>query len=278
MNYLECKVNIQNPEQSDLITTIFGELGFESFIDEENYLLGYCPQNIALNEKEFIVNIKKALLDYHLDNEFKLSIIEQQNWNATWEKSFEPILVDSKCVIRAPFHSPVNEILNIVIEPKMSFGTGHHQTTFLMLQSMFEIEIENKTVLDMGCGTAVLAILAEKIGAQKVVAIDIEEWAFENALENLALNKCNKILVLKGGAEKIGHEKFDIVIANINKNVLLNDIQFYASSMQKSALLLLSGFFVTDSQSIIDKCKEYSLNYKTLKNKEEWCMLMLEKL
>jgi len=278
MNYIECKFEIQNSEQSEIIMAIMGEIGFESFTEEENFLLGYYPQTSNLSENEFLQLIKSTLLEYGLESKIELKLIEQQNWNATWEKSFEPILVDSKCVIRAPFHSPVNEILNIVIEPKMSFGTGHHQTTFLMLQSMFEIEIENKTVLDMGCGTAVLAILAEKIGAQKVVAIDIEEWAFENALENLALNKCNKILVLKGGAEKIGHEDFDIVIANINKNVLLNDIQFYASSMQKGALLLLSGFFVTDSQSIIDKCKEYSLNYKTLKNKEEWCMLMLEKL
>ncbi len=277
MNYLECKVNIQNPEQSDLITTIFGELGFESFIDEENYLLGYCPQNIALNEKEFIVNIKKALLDYHLDNEFKLSIIEQQNWNATWEKSFEPILIDNKCIIRAPFHEPLSNILNIIIEPKMSFGTGHHQTTYLMMQKMFEISIENKHVLDMGCGTAVLAILAEKIGANKVVAIDIEEWAFENAIENLTLNECKKIAVFKGGSEKINSEKFDIVIANINKNVLMNDVKNYASAMNNGSILLLSGFFITDSVSLIDKCKEYQLIYKSSSYKDEWCMLEFEK-
>ena len=159
----------------------------------------------------------------------------------------------------------------------MSFGTGHHQTTYLMLETIFEIEIANKLILDMGCGTAVLAILAEKLDAKKIVAIDIEEWAYENAIENVSLNNCNKIIVLKGGAEQIGKQKFEIVIANINKNVLMNDVEIYSNALEQKGKLLLSGFFTTDAESLIFKAKSHNLKHIKTKNKQEWAMLMFEK-
>lgn len=277
MNYIECKVNITTTEQSDLITSILGEIGFESFIEENNFLHAYIPSTFSLQDQEFVSTIKSIFDEYKLDNSFELKIIEQQNWNSTWESNFEPIVLENKCIVRAPFHKPQNDILEIVIEPKMSFGTGHHQTTYLMLEALFDVNLDGKTILDMGCGTAILAILAEKLNASKIIAIDIEEWAYENAIENVSLNSCKNIEVLMGGVEVIPKLTYDIVIANINKNVLLSDIKSYVNYMKKDSLLLLSGFFVTDSETLINECKKYDLELQSIRNKEEWCMLKLIK-
>jgi len=277
MNYLEFQITTNDAIESDIITAVLGDIGFESFTENENHLLAYIQEPESKNIEDLYLEVKTTLDNVNITNEISFKIIAQQNWNATWEQSFEPILVADKCIIRAPFHSEQNEVLNIVIEPKMSFGTGHHQTTYLMLETIFEIEIANKLILDMGCGTAVLAILAEKLYAKKIVAIDIEEWAYENAIENVALNNCNIIEVLKGGAEQIGNQKFEIIIANINKNVLMNDIEIYSNALEQKGKLLLSGFFTTDAESLINKAKSHNLKHIKTKSKQEWAMLIFEK-
>ena len=277
MNYLEYKIKVGSSTESDIVTAILGDLGFESFIDENGFLLAYIQQDISANDETFFNEVIRNLNLLEFETQASYKIIEQQNWNETWEKSFEPILLENKCLIRAPFHSENNSILNIVIEPKMSFGTGHHQTTFLMLQTLFDIDLKNKKVLDMGCGTAVLAILAEKLGASIITAIDIEEWAFENSLENIKLNNCNQIKVLLGGSEKIGDSKFDVVIANINKNVLLKDMLSFANALNINGTLLLSGFFETDASDLIKAASPLQLYHIETKTKDEWAMIMFQK-
>lgn len=249
-------------------------LGFESMVDTENGVDAFIPSDSFFEttlENLMVRNLPDQSVEYSLE------LIEQQNWNANWESQFQPILINEKCLIRAPFHEPSKVEYDIIISPKMSFGTGHHETTFLMSQELFELDLGGKTLMDMGCGTGVLAIIAAKLGAKSVEGIDIEEWAYENSIENAALNDQSEIKFYHGDASLLKGKKFDVILANINRNILLNDMEIYGDSLKDKGYLFLSGFYTTDIDSIVAEGKKNGLNFVHSKNKNGWAMLQLMK-
>ena len=206
--------------------------------------------------------------------------MESKDWNEEWEKNyFKPIRIGKDCIIRASFHKhEPGYAYNIIIDPKMAFGTGNHETTFLMISEILKLDLTSKELLDMGCGTAVLAILAHMKGAGRVVAIDIDEWAYNNALENIRLNNTNDIQVALGGAEQIpAFGTFDIVFANINRNILLNDIRHYSECMKPEAFLYMSGFYVQDIPAIEEECKHNGLALLSHTEKNNWAAVKVQK-
>jgi ribosomal protein L11 methyltransferase len=205
--------------------------------------------------------------------EYTIEEIDQVNWNEEWEKNFEPIDVDGKCHVRAPFHPETDAEFDIVIEPKMSFGTGHHETTHMMIQHLLETDVEGMKTLDMGCGTAILAILAEMKGAQPIDAIDIDNWCYLNSIENAERNNCKHITVYEGDAALLEGKKYDLIIANINRNILLNDMQCYTDSLNPDGILLLSGFYEEDIEAIDKSCTERGLTYVKKFQRNNWVSL-----
>lgn len=268
MDYIEYIFRV-SPIQpgAEILTAELGYAGFESFVETEEGVTAYIQKNEW--NKDILENIN--ILD---SDEFKIdftfSKIAQVNWNAEWEKNFDPIEVDGKCTVRAPFHPKKDFEYEIVIEPKMSFGTGHHETTFMMLQFILENNFNNKTALDMGCGTAVLAILAEMRGASQLDAIDIDEWCYENSIENVERNDCKNISVFQGDAELLKDQKYDIIIANINRNILLNDMASYIKCLSNKGELYLSGFYIEDLPIITETCNNLGLTFVENKEKNRW--------
>ncbi|MEZ4787319.1 MAG: 50S ribosomal protein L11 methyltransferase [Flavobacterium haoranii] len=259
---------------SEILVAELGELPFESFIETENGVSAYI-------QKEFW---NENILDdvYILGNEeFKISYefeeIEQVNWNEEWEKNFTPIDVDGKCYVRAPFHEKSNAEFEIVIEPKMSFGTGHHETTHMMIQHLLETDLVGKKTLDMGCGTAILAILAEMKGAQPIDAIDIDNWCYLNSIENAERNNCNQISVYEGDASLLVGKKYDVIIANINRNILLNDMQTYVDCLNENGILFLSGFYTEDFEAINASCVSKGLTFEKDIVRNNWMSLKYNK-
>ena len=252
---------------SDILIAELGAIGFESFVEHETGIQAYIQkedwQADMLKEVGILTNP-----DFSISYGFKE--IEQENWNATWERNFNPITVDNECEVRAPFHEKSDVTYDIVIEPKMSFGTGHHETTHMMLQFILAHDFKGKTVLDMGSGTGVLAILAEMRGAMSVDAIDIDNWCYLNAIENVERNNCKQIKVYEGDASLLKDQKYDVIIANINRNILLADIPEYAKCLTKGGQLFLSGFYKEDIPLISKKCSEYGLNFEKNLQKNNW--------
>ena len=259
---------------NEILIAELAYVGFESFVEDHQGLKAY------IQKKEWNKNILKEIqiLD---SNEFEITYskkeIEQVNWNAAWEKNFHPIEVDQKCVVRAPFHSKANVDYEIVIEPKMSFGTGHHETTYMMLQYMLETEFQGKTVLDMGCGTAVLAILAEFRGASKIDAIDIDSWCHKNSLENIERNNCKNIKTFLGDVSILENKKYQIIIANINRNILLKDMESYCFSLENEGQLFLSGFYNEDLNLIIATCTKFNLTFVDKIERNNWVAAKFKK-
>lgn len=272
MDYIEVNFTVspKNPG-ADILTAELGEIGFDSFVETDQGVLAYIPNENFSEEKikELILFLDKiAIFQYA----FKL--IKAQNWNAVWESSFEPIIVSDKCVVRAPFHVLDKEFdFDIIIEPKMSFGTGHHETTFLMMEMMLDMDLKNQSVLDMGCGTAVLAVLAQKLGAKEILAIDNDEWARNNALENILKNNAPDIKVLLGNANELRGKYFNTIFANINRNILLEDMCVYVETLQPKGNLLMSGFFTTDVPLIKAKAEALGLTLVEQRHKNNWTML-----
>ena len=266
--YLEYifKVEPLQPGTEILIAEL-GNAGFESFVENEEGVTAYIQKG---EWNEHILEDIKILDSEEFKIEHNFSEIAQVNWNEEWEKNFDPIEVDGKCTVRAPFHQAKNFEYEIVIEPKMSFGTGHHETTFMMLQFILENDFENKTVLDMGCGTAVLAILAEMRGASELDAIDIDEWCFENSMENIQRNKCDNISVYLGDASLLKGRKYDVVIANINRNILLDDMEAYKNTLSERGELYLSGFYKEDLLIITECCNNLGFTFVENKEKNKW--------
>ena len=265
--YFEVEPQIPGVE---ILIAELGYVGFESFVETPKGVTAYIQKNEFLSTMLEDIQILK---NDSFSIRYKFEDIEQVNWNTKWEENFHPILVDNRCAVRAPFHSKSSAQYDIIIEPKMSFGTGHHETTHMMIQFILDSDIQNKTVLDMGCGTGVLAILAEMKEASNIEAIDIDEWCYLNSIENIERNSCHNIKVLKGDASILKAKKFDIIFANINRNILIKDIPIYASCLNPNGLLFLSGFYKNDIPMIQDVCADYSLNLEAQISKNDWVAL-----
>jgi len=272
MNYYELKIKLTpNTEVTrDVISALLAEIGFESFEESDNGLCAYVSEKSFSTEA--IVDVLENFPLPDVSIQYETEFIESQNWNEEWEKNFfQPIVIQDKVIIHSSFHKDIPQLqYNIVIDPKMSFGTGHHSTTSLMVSYILEQNLEGKSFLDMGCGTAILAILAHKRGAKPVVAIDNDEWAHENSLENIRINQVSDIQVKLGDANLLGQECYDFIFANINRNILLNDIPVYATCLKPNASLFMSGFYKEDLNIISETCKKYSLEMIDYKEDNCW--------
>lgn len=274
MSYI-CFNFVVEPVQpgSDVLIALLGDNGFESFTDTENGFNAFVQEG---NLNRIDIPTKNQIQGFTFS--FTEEIQEQKNWNEEWEKNFSPVLIEDKCCIRASFHNPTKGVeMDVIITPKMSFGTGHHDTTWLMVKNLFEAEVIDKDVLDMGCGTGVLAIIAKKLQAKNVVGIDIDDWSIENAKENCEINNTSEIKIIKGNVSLLGSNKFDVILANINRNVLLKDIETYSSVLNLNGQLLLSGFFESDFELIINRCKEFCLALTKKESKNGWGILHFKK-
>ena len=255
---------------SEILVAELGELPFESFIESDFGVVAYIQKQFwteNILEDLHILNSPEFVVSYTIEE------IEQVNWNEEWEKNFEAIEVDGICHVRAPFHPKTDAKYDIVIEPKMSFGTGHHETTHMMIQHLLETDVAGKKTLDMGCGTAILAILAEMKGAQPIDAIDIDNWCYLNSIENVERNNCSQITVYEGEAALLKDKQYDVIIANINRNILLNDMQSYVDCLNKNGILLLSGFYNEDIPFIDASCTEKGLTYVKKFERNNWVSL-----
>lgn len=265
----EFKVTPLQPGVEILIAEL-GYAGFESFVETELGVTAY------IQKEEWNANILDDIQILNSDEfeiTFEFNDIEQTNWNEEWEKNFNPIVVDNLCSVRAPFHEKPNTKYDIIIEPKMSFGTGHHETTHMMIQHILKNDFEGKSVLDMGCGTGVLAILAEIKGAKPLDAVDYDNWCYLNSIENVARNNAKHITVIEGDASVLKGKTYDVIIANINRNILLQDMETYVSCLNKNGMLFLSGFYNTDIPIIQAECEKYLLKFEEKFERNNWVSL-----
>ena len=266
--YIEYTFTVSPKEPgTEILIAELGGVGFESFVENDNGVIAY------INKNDWNENILSDIFILKSD-EFQISNshkeIAQVNWNEEWEKNFTPIQVDDQVSIRAPFHENPNLPYDIVIEPKMSFGTGHHETTHMMVQHLLTTDVKDKKVLDMGCGTGILAIFAEMKGAKPIDAIDIDNWCYLNSLENVERNNCNHISVYEGDASLLINKKYDVVIANINRNILLLDLKTYVSCLNEKGIVLLSGFYEEDIPIIDEEARKHGLTLDTVINRNNW--------
>lgn len=252
----------------EILIAELGDVGFESFVETEVGVIAY------IKKEDWHQNILSdiQILD---SGEFKIAFMQEEiaqiNWNIEWEKNFNPIIIDKKVSIRAPFHNkPEHVDYDLIIEPKMSFGTGHHQTTHVMVQHLLDLDLARKSVLDMGCGTGILAIFAEKRGASFIDAIDNDAWCYENSVENVERNNCHHINVYEGDAALLKDKYYEVIIANINRNILLQDIKTYSACLKKDGILLLSGFYTEDIPTIEAEAQKYRLKKVNLKERDNW--------
>ncbi len=269
--YIEYNFTVSPKEPtSEILIAELGNVGFESFVENEIGVTAYIQKEAYkenILEDIYILNSEEFSIKY-TKNE-----VAQTNWNAEWEKNFTPIKVDDLVSIRAPFHENPNLKYEIVIEPKMSFGTGHHETTHMMVQHLLQLDLENKKVLDMGCGTGILAIFAEMKGAKPIDAIDIDNWCYENSIENVSRNNCKNISVYEGDSSLLINKKYDVIIANINRNILLMDMKVYINCLKENGILLLSGFYQEDIPIIDAEVSKYNLNLDTYIERNNWVAL-----
>jgi ribosomal protein L11 methyltransferase len=255
---------------SEILVAELGELPFESFVESEFGVTAYIQKQLwseSILDDVQILHSPEFVISYTVEE------IEQVNWNEEWEKNFEAINVDGICHVRAPFHPKTDAQFDIVIEPKMSFGTGHHETTHMMIQHLLEMDVAGMKTLDMGCGTAILAILAEMKGAKPIDAIDIDNWCYLNSIENAERNNCKNITVYEGDAALLKDKKYDLIIANINRNILLNDMQSYVDSLLPNGTILFSGFYEEDIPFIDASCVEKGLTYVKKLERNNWVSL-----
>ena len=255
---------------TEMLIAQLGYIGFESFVENESGVVAYIQKKDWNSNK---VEDLYLLNSNEFDITFKYNEIEQTNWNKEWEKNFNPIQVNGQVSIRAPFHENPSLYFDIVIEPKMSFGTGHHETTHMMVQHLLALDLKNKKVLDMGCGTGILAIFAEMKGAQPTDAIDIDSWCYQNSLENVQRNGCKHITVLEGDSSLLKGKEYDVVIANINRNILLFDMKIYTDCLREKGVLLLSGFYKEDISIIESEVIKHGLVLDKMIQKNNWVAL-----
>jgi ribosomal protein L11 methyltransferase len=274
--YIEYNFTVIPKEPAtEILIAELGAVGFESFVENENGVTAYIQKedwNSTILDTIFILNSDEFSIEYNKNE------VEQTNWNAEWEKNFTPIQVDDLVSIRAPFHENPNLKYDIVIEPKMSFGTGHHETTHMMVQHLLHLDLANKKTLDMGSGTGILAIFAEMKGAKPIDAIDIDNWCYENSIENVSRNNCHNISVFEGDASLLSDKRYDVIIANINRNILLMDLKVYTNCLNEKGILLLSGFYKEDIPIIDAEVSKYNLKLETFIQKNNWVALKYNKL
>ena len=278
MDYYKITITITPFEEwlRDVLAAQLGEIGFDSFLETETGVEAFIQ----------VANFNEAAIEFVLDSfsdDFTFStqkeLIKSRNWNEEWEKNyFKPLVIKDECVVRAPFHTDFPKAkYEIIIEPNMAFGTGNHETTSMMVETILENEMTKKNVLDMGCGTGILGILASMKGAEKVTAIDIDEWSFKGATENATLNNISNMAVKQGDASLLGSEKFDVILVNIHKNVLLNDMKIYSDVLKPGGLLVMSGFYFEDIQDIKSKAENLGLKDKDYKSKNNWVAYAFQK-
>ena len=280
--YIEVAVKITpySDENAEIVTAEISELPFESFTAEDPYLKCYIQKE--LYNQQALKVVLDGVSEYGFDVEFSANLMPAVNWNALWESQFTPIVVDGKCTIKASFHEGLKKTrYNITIDPKMAFGTGHHQTTYMMCRALLENEdaVRGKVVMDMGCGTAVLAILAAKMKASHVYGIDIDAVATISAYDNARLNRVGKLIeTYCGDASLLQRNSYDVLLANINRNILLQDIPTYSVCIRKGGLLFVSGFYLEDMPMIVGVAQNAGLNYVSHDTIDNWCCIKFEKM
>lgn len=269
MNYFACLFsNPENEVLKDMFMELLGTIGFDSFMDVDDGFEAYC-QEPAFNEIE--LNEILQMEQFANIRLLKKELIPDQDWNATWEASYEPVVINELCRIRAPFHNVSGSYkYDLIIEPKMSFGTAHHETTSQIIELMLQSDFTGLDVLDMGSGTGVLAILAKKLGSAMTVAIDNDEWAYRNALDNIRLNDENEIIVELGDANSLNNRQFDVILANINRNILLRDMREYVKCLVDGGRIFFSGFYEEDLKLIADEAERLGLKYDNHVTKNNW--------
>ena len=277
MEYIELNCIVEAADDYvDIVIARLSELGYEAFEETEQGVKAYVQQKLF--KEDYLVDFAD-LLNQGVILKFSHRHVPWENWNALWESNFEPVQISDKVYIRAEFHeSQISFPHEIVIQPRMAFGTGHHATTSLMMESMLDLKWNGQTVLDMGCGTGILAILASQLGAKGILAIDHDEIAVVNTNENAVINHCSTISAICGDASSIEGLMFDIVLANINRNIILNDLQYYKSSMKENAIILLSGFYVEDAVMIKAHAVELGLSLLSENEKDKWCCLVFKSM
>ena len=269
MNYTEVqfKLSQSNINNEEILIAALASAGYESFWQDTDFLKAYIETKLF--SKEIIEKIKTENTQL-FSFTYTFDALGEKNWNEEWEKNFEPLLISDECYIRATFHDQKEVRFEIIIEPKMSFGTGHHSTTSLMVENILKMDIKGKSVLDMGCGTGILAILASKMQADKVLAIDNDKWAYENSIENIQNNNCSNIEVKLGDTTLIENKTFDVIFANINRNIILEDIHRYVASLNENGEIILSGFLSVDRQVILDETEKNNLKSIKFSIKNDW--------
>lgn len=276
IQYIVVAIKTAN-DNFEMISAALLEVGFDSFCEEANNLLAYIEET-EFDEVELDATLEKFKSQFELSYSYKL--LENKNWNEEWESNFEPVKVGQACIVRASFHAADQPYeYDIVINPKMSFGTGHHETTHMMLEHVLKMDIEGTTLMDAGSGTGILSILAAMRGAKNIVAFDIEDWAYHNAVENAAMNKCAHIHVLQGTIDtlQLPFDTYDIILANINKNVLLEEISVYYKFLKTGGKLVLSGFFENDVTDIDSKAKELNYLLEKIDVNNNWASVIYSK-
>lgn len=264
-----------NAEICEILMAELAEIGFDIFEDAPDGLHAFCLENLFDQEQmQMIFDRYQSLGPIH----FTQHTIEKQNWNEVWETNYDPICIGNQVIIRASFHEPKPGFeMDLIINPKMSFGTGHHETTSLMVENLFAIDLNNKSVLDAGTGTGILAFVAKKRGANKVKGFDIDEWSVENSIENAALNHCEDIVFVKGTIREEDGTVYDVVIANINRNILLDEMEEYSKRLNAGGYLLLSGFYTQDIPTIEKKAAQFGIQKVNALEKNNWVSLLLKK-
>lgn len=267
MNYIQLHIAAKQEPIQEIVMAILAENGFDGFEITETHIEAY------IKEDDYSEHFVKQLLQ-PLQVTFTAAVIEKQNWNVLWESNFNPVLVDDFVGVRAHFHSPISNVLHeIIITPKMSFGTGHHATTYVVMQLMQQINFIDKTVFDFGTGTGILAIFAEKLGAAKILAVDNDDWCIENSEDNITTNQCKNIEVKKADTAHTS-EQFDIVIANINKNIILENLSLLNQSLKNNGQIILSGLLVEDEEDILNTSKQFQWIHQKTIVRNNWIAML----